>query len=178
MSIYGNYLIEIFGDNLAFYLEFKKLYDEAIKTNDEKKIKKAINFYKEHEYQINKSSKSKKAKELYNELLSKVKSNIKSFDKQKIKSTLKKIVDKYNKDSKIIQKLKELKASKFTCEIFEEGDNYISFIICDNDQEICIEISDIIYEIAKELEEDLNNPILKIDTGDGDEGCIYIKLIQ
>lgn len=62
------------------------------------------------------------------------------------------------------------------CEIFEDLENEISFIICDDGQEIRIELSSVIEDIASELKKELKNPELIISTGDGDEGCIYISI--
>ena len=173
MTVYGNYLTEALGDNLSYYIEFKRLYDDAIKSNDQKKISKALSYYKNYEYRISKSIKAKQAKKMYDELLSKVE-NKKPFNKQKIKSTLTKIVNKYNNDPKIKEKLKSLKASKLVCEVFEELDNEISFIICDDSQDIRIELSGIINDIGEELKKELNDPSIYINNGDGDEGCLYI----
>lgn len=116
-------------------------------------------------------------------------------DVSKIKSTLNSIVDKYNKDpntKKEIEKsikywiktwnLSKEEAEKifgnpadisFKAEIFEENDGEIIFIICDNNQETSIVLSGITYDIAKELEEKCEG--ISCDTGDGDEGCIYVK---
>ena len=68
MGIYFKYINEAFGDNLAEFIEFKKLYDKAMSTKNEKDIKKAINFYQDKKYKIDKSFKAKQAEKMYNEL--------------------------------------------------------------------------------------------------------------
>lgn len=95
---------------------------------------------------------------------------------KKLEAILKKIVAKYNSDSKIKAKLKELGASKLTCDFENNGKNEGYFIISDDDQGIRIELSDIIDDIAEDFKNEINNSQIYISTGDGDEGCIYISI--
>lgn len=105
-----------------------------------------------------------------------------------IEDILKHIVDKYNKNkdikNQIDKKLKKfndenndnIKFTKFVCELFEDNDTEIIFIVCDDDQMTRDIINDYTYDIGKELEKQLKkkNIDVFIDIGDGDEGCLYI----
>jgi len=88
---------------------------------------------------------------------------------------LKKIIQKFNNDPKIKEILRKNNAT-LTCEIFEEYDNEISFTVCDNDQQIRINISDVIHDIAEELEKEYDKKNISVNIGDGDEGCVYITI--
>lgn len=170
---------EAFGDNLARFIEFKRLYDEAIRTKDIEKIKKALKFYNDHKEQIMKSYSWKKAiqmakelQNLLNDYYTKNKIDV-NLNAEKIKKVLKSIIMVYNNNQKIVARLQKYKISKLHCIIFEEGDKDCIFeIIVNVDQLVRSELSDIIYDIGKDLEKKL--PVAT-DIGDGDEGCLYIN---
>ena len=122
---------------------------------------------------------------------------IEKFTEKKIKN----ITSKYNKDPEIREKLFN-SITKFLKEmdIDENDPEYADcfdkrklikldvyeisysvdctyFCICDDDQYICVACSDIINMIGKELMKDkeISKYINWFDTGDGDEGCLYIQ---
>ena len=116
-----------------------------------------------------------------------------------VKKELSKIVSKYNSDQQIKKRMHDLlvewyyewdededineylnKNPKLVCNIFEVYYEYpyeISFEICDKAQAIRIAISDIIYDIANDLDKSDIGSLLKTShIGDGDEGCIYTNI--
>ena len=166
----------------ARFMEFKQLHKKAIESKDEKDVRKALKFYKDFNYEFKQyTSIDHKAKTLANELnklLAEIEQKNASIGKKKItvadiKRQLMIIVKRYNNDPKIIAELKKYKAKKFVCHIFEEYDNEVYFEVSEDNQEIRINIAGIIYDMAKDLEKTLS-PSITCDTGDGDEGCIYV----
>ena len=69
---------------------------------------------------------------------------------------------------------------KFEVDVFEECDDRIILVICDSDQSLCIAAHNHVIEpLSKTLSNNVklmnkHPEIGEIDTGDGDEGCIYI----
>lgn len=180
MGIYGNYLLE----TITFW-NFKSLYKEAIKTQNPNRAQTARDMYSQEYYKM-KPDEDKKARKMCNELDEIIKKSKKTIRKnnsyrdldddykEEIENILKKIVNKYNNDPEVKNKLKELKTSKLICDVFEDLEDEISFEICDDDQETRIKLLSVIDDIASDLKKELKNPGLNISTGDGDEGCIYI----
>lgn len=174
------------ADSIAIYarfIEFKKLYKKAIQSKEEKDVRKALKFYKDFNYEFRKVTYiDHKAKDLLkdlNSLLIEIEQKNAIMGKKKItvadiKRQLMIIVKRYNNDPKIIADLKKYKAKKFVCHIFEEYENEVYFEVSEDNQEIRINISGIIYDMAQDLEKALS-PSISCDTGDGDEGCIYVS---
>ena len=169
----------------ARFMEFKKLYKKAISTKNINDINKALKFYKQFDYEFTKvTSIDHKVKDMVKELdniLKEIEHQNDQKDKKKItvseiKRHLMVIIRKYNSDPEIIARLKEEEASKFVCNIFDESDNSVTFWVVKvgQEQEITIAISDIISDMAEELEKSFNYGDIFCDTGDGDEGCIYV----
>jgi hypothetical protein len=75
---------------------------------------------------------------------------------------------KYFTDKKAVPRL--------TCDVFEDYDYSITYSIFDGTQEMRIALGDIIYDICDELKDAIDDiPCFKYcDSGDGDEGCIYV----
>lgn len=167
----------------ATFVTFKRMYKKAVQSKNEKDVREALKYYKDHSFEFKSITfidhKAKDmAKELNNILKEidtiKAKEGKKKLTVSDIKRELMIIVRRYNNDPKIISELKKHKASKFVCHIFEEYDNEVSFEVSKDDQEIRIKISGIIYDIAQDLEKSLA-PSISCDTGDGDEGVIWVS---
>ena len=112
-----------------------------------------------------------------------------------IEKTLKKIASRYNSDPDLQKKMRDIivkydsnadeckeytnssKKIKLTCNIFEEYNNEVYFEIIQDDEIIRLALSDILWDIGKELEKELEdyNFTCSCDYGDGDEGCIYVR---
>lgn len=166
----------------ATFITFKRMYKKAIQSKNEKDVREALKYYKDHSFEFKSITfvdhKAKDmAKELDNILKEidtiKAKEGKKKLTVSDIKRELMIIVRRYNNDPKIISELKKHKANKFICHIFEEYDNEVSFEVSKDDQEIRIKISGIIYDMAQDLEKSLA-PSISCDTGDGDEGVIWV----
>lgn len=155
MAIYNeNYLIEFFG-----------IFNKK-KKNKEKEKKKTTTPYKP-----------------------------KPFTDEEIKEVhdaLKKIVQSYNADPKVKQEVLKLTGDWYDKRLdntYCERNEFVKFYpfkytlcdwsdniepvfeICDQDQEYRIAVSDIVFAIAEDLEQETGHVF---GTGDGDEGCIYM----
>lgn len=72
---------------------------------------------------------------------------------------------------------------KFKVELIEESDTDITYQILEQSTDYIWAVSGIIEELAKSCEKDINQELQKaninshiiIDTGDGDEGCFYVR---
>ena len=166
----------------ATFITFRRMYKKAVQTKDEKDVRDALKYYKDHSFEFKSmTSIEHKAKDMVIELNNilkniedvKAKEGKKKLTVSDIKRELMIIIRRYNNDPKIISELKKYKANKFICHIFEEYDNEVSFEVSKDDQEIRIKISGIIYDIAQDLEKSLA-PSISCDTGDGDEGIILV----
>lgn len=123
-------------------------------------------------------------------------------EKDNIKKELSDIVKRYNRDPEVKKKaLKELeeywdsiggledegpesytkeefvKFHPFICKVFDHGESWIYFSVCDEIQEYRAGISGIINDMIKELRDKIEN-CFRVEPGDGDEGCIYVDKIE
>lgn len=177
------------SDNISVYanfITFKRMYKKAIESKNEKDIRDALKYYKDHSFEFKSITYlDHKAKDMANELENILKekysanakeswNNRKKVTVTDIKRELMIIVRRYNNDPKVIAELKKYKANKFVCHIFEEFDDEVSFEVCKEDQEIRIKLHGIIYSMAEDLEKAMY-PSITTDTGDGDEGCIWVQ---
>lgn len=111
-------------------------------------------------------------------LLKKNKSTLTADYQSEIIEEMKKIVDKYNNDDKIKERIKKDTSVfyKFTCKVFEKDKYSISFYIAKQDSDYILSVvGNIVDEMANELKKKLNDNTLSIHTGDGDEGCIFVE---
>lgn len=96
-------------------------------------------------------------------------------DKKEIKKILAPIVHKYQIDDYTRIELAKYNAT-LCCKVFKEDEFGISFILCEDSQDVRIKISSIIFSIADELEEIINDKLKhSYSVNTGDEGCIYIE---
>ena len=170
----------------ANFITFKRMYKKAISSKNEKDIKEALDYYKNHKYEFRSiTALEHKANDMARELENILKERDavrakESWDNRKkvtvsdIKRQLMIIIRQTNNDHNVIKELKRLKAKKFVCHIFEESKNEVVFEVCEDDQEIRIKLSGIIFGIAEDLEKAMY-PSISCSSGDGDEGCIYVK---
>lgn len=157
--------------------------NQLSKSNNRTEIAEFVDWWGKHYFSFDKSSQSKidkivKTLKERSTNLRKNQSGIMSDeDKKEIKKILASIVKKYQIDDNTRLELAKYKAT-LCCKVFEEYEFGISFIICDDSQDVRINISSIISSIADELEEIINDKLkhsYSVNTGDGDEGCIYIE---
>lgn len=170
----------------ATFITFKRMYKKAISSKDEKDIKEALDYYKDHKYEFKSMTiLEHKANDMAKELESILKerdasrakeawNNRKKVTISDIKRQLMIIIRQTNNDPNVVKELKRLKAKNFVCHIFEESKEEVIFTVCEDDQEIRIELSGIIYDIADDLEKAMY-PSISCSAGDGDEGCIYVR---
>lgn len=101
---------------------------------------------------------------------------VKEYQKNpEIKSHIKSLIDKFAKeaanDGNPMSK-SDLQF-KLICDIFEESNEELIVEIIDGSQEIRITLGSIVYDIANAIS--IKYPQLNVETGDGDEGCIYLN---
>lgn len=177
------------SDGISIYttfITFKRMYKKAISSKNEKDIKEALDYYKNNKYKFKSMSiledkANDMARELENILKERnaIKSreswnNRKKVTVSDIKRKLMIIIRQTNNDPNVIKELERLKAKKFVCHVFEESEDEVIFEVSEDDQEIRIKLSGIIYGIAEDLEKAMY-PSISCNTGDGDEGCIYVN---
>lgn len=164
--------------------DIRRRADKCIKSGDVEAMDALVSYiYKELYYKLPDGSKEKREvdaiiKEL-RESIKNTKSKLTSSDHSKIESTMKKIVAKYNNDDKIIDAIKKkTEYYEFVCQVQHKDDFEMTFDIVNSKQDDVNDVMKYVVSMAKDLRQSVNDKSLKIHTGDGDEGSIFVEKIK
>lgn len=150
------------------------------KSMSEGKISNFFNRSKEKVDSISTDEANKVILPVLRSIIDKYNSDPKVRDKGvKLLSSYLKRIDEDSKDSKRIKVYVESNSiPKFKCKLAEKDKSSLIYEVLSGDQYIRDALSSLVKDIAKELKKnsDCSKIIRSIDTGDGDEGCIYIDI--